>query len=79
MKIVLAAVFLAAIGCRSSREINVELVSAQLIRIDTIYRYSGEPKQLLRWRDVDNIEYVSIVAMNKKYPLGLTLNVLRQR
>ena len=79
MKVVLAAVLLAAVGCRSGREISVELVSAQLIKIDTIYRYSGEPKQLLRWRDVDNIEYVSIVAMNKKYPLGLTLNVLRQR
>ena len=79
MKILLAAIALAVVGCRSSREINVELVSAQLVKIDTIYRYSGEPKQLLRWRDVDNIEYVSIVAMNKKFPLGLTLNVLRQR
>ena len=75
----MAVVLLAVIGCRSTREINVELVSAQLVKIDTVFRSSGNPKQQLTWRDKDNIEYISIVSMNRRYPLGVTIDMLRQR
>ena len=75
----MVVVLLAVIGCRSTREINVELVSAQLVKIDTVFRSSGNPKQQLTWRDNDNIEYISIVSMSRIYPLGVTLNMLRQR
>jgi uncharacterized protein YcfL len=77
--LVVFVVLLVVIGCRSTREINVEMVSAQLIKIDTVFRGSNEPKQQLTWRDKDDIEYVSLVSMSRLYPLGLTMNLLRQR
>ncbi|HLG39635.1 MAG TPA: hypothetical protein VI461_08200 [Chitinophagaceae bacterium] len=80
MKTILAAVvFVIMAGCKSSKEINVELVSAQLVRIDTIYRSSDNPKQQLTWRDKDSIEYVSIVSMASSYPLGAIVSMLRPR
>lgn len=79
MKTILAVLVLVMLGCRSAREINVELISAQLIKIDTIYRDSNNPKQQLIWKDGNDIEYIAIVAMNKNYPLGLTISMLRQR
>ncbi len=81
MKTILAAIVIGAIvtGCRSSKEINVEMVNAQLIKIDTIYQNTAYPKQQLTWRDKDNIDYVSIVAMNRNYPIGMIVEMLRQR
>lgn len=69
-------------GCYSRRQIQVEMVSAQLVRIDTIYRYNGEDekvKQQLTWRDTENIEYVSYVPLQTIYQLGTRMAVLRTR
>ena len=79
MKTILALVILSLVACRSSREINVELVTAQVIRIDTIFKNTDEPKQQLTWRDSDNIEYICIVSMNQSYPLGVKYKLLRPR
>ena len=82
MKTILAALaFIAVIvtACGPSREINVEVVSAQLVKVDTIYRSSDNPKQQLTWRDSDNIEYISIVSMNRSYPVGVVMSMLRPR
>jgi hypothetical protein len=79
MKTVLAALCLVVMGCANTREINVEMVSAQLIRIDTIYRNTEQQKQQLIWRDRDNIEYVTLVSMNRSFPVGVVMTVLRQR
>ena len=82
MKTTLAALaFLAftMIACSPAREINVEVVDAQLIKVDTIFRSSDNPKQQLTWRDSDNIEYISIVSMNRTYQLGTVMNMLRPR
>lgn len=68
----------AAIGCTSSKEIQVELVKAELIKIDTVYRQPNERK-MLTWRDDHNIEYVSFVSMHQSYALGTSMLVLRQR
>jgi vesicle coat complex subunit len=82
MKTTLAAIaFIAMImmACGPSREVNVEMVNAQLVKVDTIYRSSDNPKQQLTWRDSDNIEYISIVSMNRSYPLGVVMSMLRPR
>ena len=82
MKTTLAALtFLAftTVACSPAREINVEVVNAQLIKVDTIFRSSDNPKQQLTWRDSDNIEYISIVSMNRAYQLGTIMNMLRPR
>ena len=79
MKTFLAAAVLIIAGCTTTKEINVELVSAQLIRIDTVFRESNNPKQVLTWRDKDNIQYISFTTMDRTYPVGTVLNMLRPR
>ncbi|HKZ65053.1 MAG TPA: hypothetical protein VJ111_01790 [Chitinophagaceae bacterium] len=79
MKTILAAMcFLAVIGCNTGKEIQVEMVQAELIRIDTLFRQSNNRK-LLTWRDQNNIEYISFVSMNHTYPLGISMIVMRAR
>ena len=77
--LVLALVATAITGCYSTKEIQVEMVSATLIRIDTINRETQYQKKLFTWRDQRNIEYTSFEEMNKNYSLGTTMTVLRTR
>lgn len=83
MKTFIAALAIAMVtlsGCYSSREIQVEIVSAQLVRIDTIYRYApDEQRQQLTWRDDQNTEYVSFVPLASTYLVGTKMAVLRKR
>lgn len=78
MLVAIATVFVVA-GCASTREINVEMISAQLVRVDTVYQGSTYQKQQLTWRDKDDIEYVSLVSMGAHYPVGIVMTLLRQR
>ena len=74
----LAATALA--GCFSNREIQVEMVNARLVRIDTIHRYSeSEWKKQLTWRDNQNMEYISYAPLQAMYSVGTTMAVLRSR
>ena len=79
MKTILVALScVAAIGCSSTKEIQVEMVRAELIKIDTVFRQPNEKKQLT-WRDQDNIEYISFTAMDQTYPIGIHMVVMRTK
>ena len=79
MKIILAVMgCVAIIGCNTGKEIQVEMVQAELIKIDTVFRQPNEKKQLT-WRDQNNIEYISFVSMDHTYPLGMSMLVMRTR
>jgi hypothetical protein len=76
--ILFAMVILA--GCYSRRELQVEIISAQLVRIDTIHRYyPNEFKQQLTWRDDENVEYVSYAPIQAVYMVGTKMSVLKSR
>jgi hypothetical protein len=76
--LLLAAVVLAS--CYSPREIQVDIVSAQLVRIDTVYRYTSyNTQQVLTWRDNENVEYISYAPMQANYIVGTRMAVLRKR
>jgi hypothetical protein len=80
MKTLLAGVALVVIaGCYTSKEMQVEIVKAELIRIDTINRYSNIQKQVLTWKDEFNMEYVSFAEMNQVYVLGTKIPMLKTR
>jgi hypothetical protein len=68
----------AAIGCGSTKEIQVEMVRAELVRIDTVFR-RPDTKQQLTWKDQDNIRYISFAAMDQTFPLGISMVVMRTR
>lgn len=76
--LLLAMVALAS--CYSPRDIQVVIVSAQLIRIDTVFRYMNDKsQQLLTWRDNENIQYVSYAPLQATYTVGTRMAVLRKR
>lgn len=74
-----AIVLMATASCTSVKEIQVEMIQAQLIKIDTVYRQPHQYQQQLTWKGKDNIEYVSFVAMDQVYPLGVSLFVMKTR
>jgi hypothetical protein len=78
--IVLLLALVALAGCYSPREIQVDIVSAQLVRIDTVFRYlNDKSQQVLTWRDNENIEYISYVPLQANYTVGTRMAVLRKR
>jgi len=82
MKTLLILIIVAVIlvSCYARKEIQVEMVSAQLIRIDTVHRYSeDDDKQVLTWRDDQNVEYVSYVPMRSSYQVGIRMAFLKTR
>ena len=79
MKSVILLLAIAAFAsCGFPREIQVQMVRAQLIRIDTVYRYPLEEQQLT-WKDNENQEYVSFAPINSSYTLGTRMIVMRTR
>lgn len=62
-------------GCYSSREVQVDFVNAELVRIDTIYRHP-EQHQVLTWQTGDNIRYISYAPINKPFTVGARIAVM---
>ncbi len=73
---VVAVVFL--YSCSAEREVQVEMMNAELIKIDTIYRYPGV-QQVLTWRCAKDMEYISFEPINNYYKLGFKTPVLVRR
>ena len=65
-------------GCYSYKDMQVELKSAELIRIDTVYRYDKQ-EQVLTWKSLDNVFYTSYAAMGPQFILGSRVTVFVQR
>jgi len=81
MKTILAAmILLTTAGCANLRQAQqVDMIKAEVIRIDTLYRHPGNIKQLT-WKDKNNMEYISFVSIyNQEYTLGSNLYVMRKR
>jgi hypothetical protein len=79
MKTILMALLVAGItGCFTSKEIEVEMVQAELIRIDTVARHPDHQK-MLTWRDQDDIDYISYAAMFESFSVGQRMLVMRRR
>ena len=80
MKVVwLIAVVFSLSACVSSRNsVQVNLVNAELVRIDTLYRYKT-PIKLLTWRSSDHIEYHSYASIAEAYRIGSKIPVLMRR
>jgi hypothetical protein len=78
MKKLFVIAFAAALtSCYSTREgIQADLVDAELVRVDTVERYSNNYQQLLTWRTSDHTEYVSYVPLGRKYLIGTRMTVL---
>ena len=83
MKTLLAGVLLLTLaGCYTNRELEADMVRAEVIRIDTIQRYHhniATKQKQITWRDSDNLEYVTYVPMYAYYAIGSSMTMLKPR
>ena len=79
MKTILAVAVIAALySCSSPQELQAEMISAQLVKIDTAFRNSS-PTQMLTWRDDHDVNYVTYAPLNNVFLLGSKMIVLVKR
>ena len=80
MKTFLGLIAIAAIcsSCFTHRDLQVDLISAELVKIDTIVRHTQQEQQLT-WRDDSRMEYVSYADMNRSFRIGTRMTVFRTR
>ena len=76
--IVLAMIIISVLGCRTGKDIQVEFVTARLIKIDTIQRFN-EYEKVLTWQDDDKIRYTSYLPMERRVAVGMQFLVMRRR
>jgi hypothetical protein len=80
MKTILTvAIVIALFSCAAPRELQAEMVKAELVKIDTVFRYADAPKQLLTWRDDNRIDYVTYAPLNNYFAIGAKMIVLVKR
>lgn len=79
MRTVLAIAAVAMLcGCYSFRETQVEMKSAELVRIDTVSRYDRQ-EQVLTWKSQDNLYYTSYAALGPVFIVGSKVTVFVPR
>jgi len=67
MKTILAVTTIAALySCSLPRAIPAEMVSAELVKIDTAFRYNTA-EQMLTWRDDNHVDYITYAPMNNVF------------
>ena len=76
---VCAGAFFIMQSCNFGREIQVMKVNMQLVKIDTIYRESGDMK-VFTWLSEDRMKYQSLEPLGTPGPdVGATIAMLIKR
>ena len=73
-----AMIIIALLSCRPGKDIQVEFVTAKLIKIDTVQRFN-EYEKVLTWQANDNTRYISYLPMKKRVFVGMEFLVMRRR
>ena len=77
MKTALLFIMISALyGCYSGKEVQADVMNAELVKIDTIYRYPNSWQQVLTWRCSSGIQYTSFDNMKSGYVVGSRIKVL---
>ena len=77
--ILVSAALVALCSCAARKEVQVQMVNARLIKVDTVYRFNTDPQKQLTWRDENEIEYITYAALGTPYTLGSKMMVLVRR
>lgn len=73
-----SCITLAFTACVAQKSVQVSLVQAELVKVDTLYRNNGLI-QLLTWRSPDRLEFVSYAGIREYYPIGAKMAVFLPR
>lgn len=65
-------------GCYAERPLQVDMLGAELVKIDTIYRYTGR-EQALVWKCSNKVEYISYEPIHRRYRVGTRMVVMVRR
>jgi hypothetical protein len=65
-------------GCFPEKEVELQTINVQLVKIDTIYRHPGN-EQLLTWESDNNMKFVSYEPLNRSFTLGSRFTVMVRR
>ena len=81
MKTVLGIVVMVILfACGTTKNIEVDFVNAELVKIDTVYRYPNSYQQVLTWKSVENnIQYISYASLANAYAVGSRMLVMVKR
>lgn len=63
-------------GCYSGKELQADIINAELVKIDTVYRHPSNREQLLTWKTDDNLQYVSYASMDQVFVVGSKIMML---
>lgn len=80
MKVLLLAIISTAIySCVADREIQVDTVLVELVKVDTVQRHMNVPEQMLTWKTEDDVRYVSYASIKSHYLLGSKMQVMMRK
>jgi len=66
-------------SCTVDREIEANIMSVELVRIDTIQRYPNYQQKLLTWNSENNIRYITYEPMSSAFTLGSKMKVMMRK
>jgi hypothetical protein len=77
MKTILISAVLAALcSCAANKEVQVQMVNARLVKVDTVYRFNTDPQKQFTWKDENEIEYVTFASLGTSHQIGTKMMVL---
>jgi len=62
--------------CSTGKEIQMNMIDVELVKIDTVQRYPDRSQKILTWHGVDQIDYVTFAPINNFYKLGSKMKVM---
>jgi hypothetical protein len=77
--ILISTAILALYGCAARKEMQVQMVNARLVKIDTVYRFNTDRQTQLTWIDENDIEYITYASLATSFPIGTKMMVLVKR
>ena len=62
-------------GCISDKELQIEMISVQLVKVDTISR-GDRYEKMLTWQTNDRTRFYSFEDLEADYPVGTSMRVM---
>jgi hypothetical protein len=76
--ILLGGLVMTLFGCYADKQLELQTVNVQLVKIDTVYRHPVN-EQALTWQTDDNIRYISYEPMDKSFIIGSRFTVMMRK
>jgi hypothetical protein len=62
--------------CSTGKEVQMNMIDVELVKIDTVQRYPAESQKILTWHGFDNVDYVTFAPISNYYRVGSKMKVM---